>query len=178
MIDYKQRYTLSPHWIIRYEPNLYPPYLAYNIFLDKRVILSRSLYHLLNIFKYNYLSLSELIEFIDEKYDFNTLSQILFNNVSLPQILDSKFNVPKSKYKGKAIFNPYNISLANMPLEAEIHFTERCNLICRHCVYSCNNISERDEIDYKSWMKLFDQLEEADVLKVIISGDEPFFMEA
>jgi radical SAM protein with 4Fe4S-binding SPASM domain len=61
----------------------------------------------------------------------------------------------------------------NAPILATICPTEHCNLACRHCLGSYGSKSDKNELTFKTWMKVIESLKGA-ILKVEVSGGEPF----
>jgi radical SAM protein with 4Fe4S-binding SPASM domain len=172
------KYTLALHWVIRYEENMNPQGLAYNIISDKKTAISKSLYYILYLFKYFALSIDELYEAINRQQTKETLIQTLFQNSALADIL-MESQTPNTENFTEPISDDFikrfGIAMAAYPLEAEIHLTERCNLHCKHCCYNCSASSSLKEIESSYWINLFKQFEQNGIIKIAISGGEPFF---
>ncbi len=63
----------------------------------------------------------------------------------------------------------------SVPLDVSIELTERCNLGCAHCyINAADDAAARtDELGTEAWCGLFDQLAEAGVLWMLMTGGEP-----
>jgi len=174
----EKKYTLASNWVIRYEEKMEPHGLAYNIYSDTKVAISKPLYYILRLLKYSTLSISELHEAIHGQQSKEILTNVLFHNSALVDILveSNKTNTEDFIETTSCKFiDKFNIAIASYPFDAEIHFTEKCNLRCKHCGYDCSSESSLKEIEYFHWVNLFDQFEKNGLLKLAISGGEPFF---
>ena len=58
----EKKYKLSHRWIVKNEDKMYPQYFAYDIYSDKKVIISKSLFYILLFFKHDVLSIDELYD--------------------------------------------------------------------------------------------------------------------
>jgi SynChlorMet cassette radical SAM/SPASM protein ScmE len=68
------------------------------------------------------------------------------------------------------------ILLPSTPREVVIAITGRCNLACRHCHYAEEMVSLND-LDTTAWMDFFEELEANRVMRVKLTGGEPFIRE-
>jgi SynChlorMet cassette radical SAM/SPASM protein ScmE len=68
------------------------------------------------------------------------------------------------------------ILLPSTPREVVIAITGRCNLACKHCFYA-HEMAMLEDLSTNTWLKFFDELEACRVLKVKITGGEPFIRE-
>lgn len=59
------------------------------------------------------------------------------------------------------------------PREANILITSKCNLKCRHCSVSSQGKLEGD-LSMEQWCRILDHLAENKLLKLVITGGEPF----
>ncbi len=60
-----------------------------------------------------------------------------------------------------------------MPLSAMVSLTARCNLACAHCEVHRTWDSDRDELELEQHITVLDQLAEAGVLVLSLTGGEP-----
>jgi len=61
------------------------------------------------------------------------------------------------------------------PLQVDLNLTNRCNLECDYCYASANErIKTIEELNKKEFINLFKEFSEMGVLKVLLSGGEPF----
>lgn len=164
----KQR-TLSHRWVLKkINENTF---IAYDIYRDIRIKVSKSLFLILSIFKYQSISINNLSEKIPH-LDKLALSKALLSNESLADILVESM-ISHSINEANTPTAP-NRFCYNFPTDIEIHITEKCNLTCRHCGYSCGPESDIKEIPAKEWIKLFDEFEDHNIFNVMMSGGELF----
>jgi SynChlorMet cassette radical SAM/SPASM protein ScmE len=69
--------------------------------------------------------------------------------------------------------NPGYAHLPDTPRSVEIAITGRCNLGCSYCFYA-DEMSAADDLPAEIWMELFAELGRLGVMRVILSGGEPF----
>lgn len=65
-----------------------------------------------------------------------------------------------------------NAGIKGVPIFGGIELTTRCNLRCRMC-YVSKNSTTHGEIDAKQWIRLGEELFDAQVLNLIFTGGEP-----
>jgi SynChlorMet cassette radical SAM/SPASM protein ScmE len=63
------------------------------------------------------------------------------------------------------------------PMSIFISITSRCNQACRHCAVYSDSFDYGPELTTEQWLAFFDELERTKVLRVKISGGEPFVRE-
>ena len=63
--------------------------------------------------------------------------------------------------------------IIKMPTEVIIALTGRCNLACKHCYYADEMVALTD-VPTATWLAFFEELRDAGVMRVILSGGEPF----
>lgn len=170
------QYTLSPRWVVRREEKVFPYYFAYDIFTDKQYELSEYLFVILLIFNNNTLSINELHEIVEKTFSIKELQSFLLNNEQLNDLLlESAFSSQNEfEIENDEFVKKYDVAIAKFPFEAEIHLTEKCNLRCRHCCYSCGKESLYEEIKFEFWKKTFDEFEKKGLFRLSISGGELF----
>ena len=57
----------------------------------------------------------------------------------------------------------------NIPLQAALELTYRCNLRCAHCYV---DIKEKDELSFKDWCDVMDQLKAMGTVYLLFTGGE------
>ncbi|CAG0946988.1 partial Antilisterial bacteriocin subtilosin biosynthesis protein AlbA, partial [Anaerolineae bacterium] len=60
-----------------------------------------------------------------------------------------------------------------MPDSVIIAVTGRCNLSCKYCYYADEMVALRD-LPAETWITFFEELRDAGVMRVTLSGGEPF----
>ena len=58
----------------------------------------------------------------------------------------------------------------NMPIEATLELTYRCNLKCIHCYVDCKDLP--DELTFDEWRDVLDQLKAAGFIYLLFTGGE------
>jgi len=69
------------------------------------------------------------------------------------------------------------VAIVSTPTQATVVITNRCDLSCLHCNVSAASLKGRDRVPGQRWAELLDELEELDIMRVILSGGEPFVHE-
>ncbi|WOJ88363.1 radical SAM protein [Methylocapsa polymorpha] len=67
-----------------------------------------------------------------------------------------------------------SLAFLSSPTELELCITRRCNQTCFHCNVSAVSLKKREKSDTDFWINLLDQAEEQRVLRVTLTGGEPF----
>jgi len=60
------------------------------------------------------------------------------------------------------------------PRVVDIDITSTCNLRCLYCFYFDNEVVKYHDLPAKEWLRFFEELGAASVMKVCIAGGEPF----
>lgn len=68
----------------------------------------------------------------------------------------------------------YGVPVYYSPLTAEIHLTERCNLECRHCLYSCTKNTSYGELNSAQWINFLKSLQQQKFFNAVLTGGEIF----
>lgn len=179
-IDYEQKYILNPTWILRKDENYVDKYTAFNVNSGKCLRLTSPSYTILNIFSNKAFSFKELDIILNDKnikFDWLSFEQICCR--VNPEDLLIKFDANALLRKTKAIniidqFKDSKVPVCSTPMEAEIHFTHRCNLKCLHCFQESSPTSTKYlELKSNTWLDIFEQFEDCKIRNVIISGGEP-----
>jgi AdoMet-dependent heme synthase len=111
----------------------------------------------------------------------SSLVQIKEVNDYVNVLLDTDLVVINQSDSGARVMRPLTVSKSpstgistSTPTEVEMCVTRRCNEACVHCnVSACGEgRSERQSVEF--WFDVIRQCEEADVMRVTITGGEPF----
>jgi radical SAM protein with 4Fe4S-binding SPASM domain len=85
---------------------------------------------------------------------------------------------PKKMSLKKFVFDkayPKEFSVAGSPTYLTFCVTRRCNQACIHCNISATSL-KRDEVkDVEFWLKLIEECEKFGLLRLTVTGGEPFF---
>jgi len=95
----------------------------------------------------------------------------LINYLNLLIFISSALKV-KTVYKSAVYFLKRYILLQNVPNAAYLALTFRCQFDCKYCgiaLYPDN----LDELSFRSWLKVIDQLSELGVFRIEFTGGEP-----
>lgn len=170
-----EKYTLSKRWVIRYDPAFAIHYSMYDTYTGKKLELSNSLFVILRLWENNSLKVDEMYDYIHargivlKKEEFVGIT----NRLKDQEILVS-CNLPfftAKNYEGVEA-GIYDVPVTSTPYEAEIHFTNACNLRCLHCAYNAGGRLD-GELEPEQWREILDELEILKVFRIIISGGEP-----
>lgn len=179
-INYEQKYILNSEWILRKDEKYTEEYTAYNINTGKCLKLTFSAYTILNIISRSPFSFNELITSLESKcIKFDWLSFEKICNKVTPEKLLEEYNENSVARNTKSISRSYEfvktkVPLTSTPMEAEIHFTHRCNLKCLHCFQDSSPTSNKYlELNSNEWINIIEQFEDCKIRNVIISGGEP-----
>lgn len=178
-VQLTELYTLSKRWILRNDPNFSPQYLLFDVHSGDKFKISDITFVMLKIWGNDRLSLNEMWEYLSDSGI--VLHRDEFFNFA-NRLIDQKVIVPFDKtiqsYTQSQIvishraFENCDVPIASTPYEAEIHFTNACNLKCLHCGYDAGH-KLRNELNPEIWCKVFDELERLRTIRIIISGGEP-----
>jgi SynChlorMet cassette radical SAM/SPASM protein ScmE len=69
------------------------------------------------------------------------------------------------------------MGLMQTPRYIDIEITDKCNLRCKYCSHFSSPGNTWIDIAKEEWMRFFDELNRCAVLKVTLSGGEPFYRE-
>ena len=166
------KYYLSKQWILRNEPLIKKhPYLMFNTFTGKQVNLNRSLFLILSEIGRG-ASVEELAKnFSEEK---STIERYI-NNIEKewPNLFSRDYRIiPEYNTANLETFKNYEAPVYSFPVSAEIHLTEKCNLRCRHCIYSCSPYTKTDELQPADWIRVFKEMESHGTVSVTLTGGE------
>jgi len=176
MLSVSQRLTLAESAVIRSDPHFSVEHLAFNAHTQRRLELNRAGFILLKLLEVNSLSLQEILTFL-LKTNLSLTRQGLQR--FLEDRLDDGFVVVSDKAHRSGddhvAGKPVSVTrpVASSPYSVEIHLTSACNLNCHHCAYDARK-PRPNELSLQSWCELFDALERLRVMRVQISGGEPF----
>jgi len=67
-----------------------------------------------------------------------------------------------------------SIQVMRTPREVEVQITASCNLRCRYCSFFDHPDPEYRDLPKEEWLRFFDELGGLGVMKVILTGGEPF----
>ncbi len=109
----------------------------------------------------------------DGKTDFDSLA-FLYEHQSLLDVL-IKEGIAEECQEGNSIESYQQYRKAHNPFLTGIHWcvTGRCNLNCRHC-YMESPSGRYNELPFDNMAKLIEQFDRANVLRVSLTGGEPF----
>lgn len=84
-------------------------------------------------------------------------------------------NIPELDYADFGSRVREKIGDQRYPLSGAIELTLRCNLHCKHCYVASGNNAEaiQKELSTQDWYSIFDQMADAGVLWLLLTGGEP-----
>lgn len=164
--------TLGKNYILRQESaNMYTLFNAYSALEYK---ISKELYFILKIFKYNVLGKKEVYNYLKQnKIDFyiDDFEKLLNKPDLIDLLVESNYPYSKGEDNGRDSSLPSFVK--NTPSRIDLLLTERCNLKCKHCFQESSPCSEKDFASSDKLIKLFDEFEELNIQALKISGGEP-----
>lgn len=176
--DLSTRYTLSDNWILRNDPYCSSKeYSVYDINSRMKLYVTRACYVLLKIFSRRALSFSELCMAAEKKnvkIDWDGFENLCKKIAPLEFLVKSEVSLNNSDIfvPGEGVCGN-DVPVASTPFSAELHFTHRCNLKCKHCFQNSSPDSNLyHEIDSLKWIDIFGQIESCKMHNITLSGGE------
>lgn len=177
------KYTVSPVWILRDDSYYHTKYTFFNVENRLLMSMSRALFCILKMLYSNALSMSDIRSFLNRNgivFDYEVLNHVMRQNHAEDLLIKSKspFHTPLPDIGLEHVSN-VAVPVSTTPIDAEIHFTHNCNLLCTHCFqHSQRHSDRRKHLTVREWMNIFRQFEDLNMHNVIISGGEPLFYES
>lgn len=164
--------------ILRSDPNYFNSNIAFNFRTFVTVQLSSVQYSFLQTLRESRIEASL----------FRRLSSLVFDATDNPDMVDYLFNEGFLRFSDRppATSDSKNsIQVANLapfcctssPTEVELCLTRRCNQTCHHCNVSAYSENRAERLPVQFWVDLIHQCEQASVLRLTITGGEPFVRE-
>ena len=179
--DLSTKYTLANNWILRTDPYYKSrEYSVYDINSRLTLYVTRSCYILLKIFSQRALSFSDLYSAIEKKnidVDWDGFEYLCNKIAPLKFLVQSEVPLYKNDnfVCGDGV-SGYDVPVASAPFSAELHFTHRCNLRCKHCFQNSSpDSSLYTELGVSEWLGIFEQLESCKMHHITLSGGEIMF---
>ncbi len=176
MIDKKVKRVLGRNWVLRKDLQCSKPYTISNVNNGIELNISKGLFYLVSVFCNRALSFNELEDYLHNN-SINIEIDSLYKISQEYSILEIKKE--HEKYKKRLLTFPdfrFEVPVSSTPQSAEVHFTHKCNLKCRHCFQESSPFSNLyEEMSVSSWIKIFKQLEFYNVSDIVLSGGEPLF---
>jgi SynChlorMet cassette radical SAM/SPASM protein ScmE len=69
------------------------------------------------------------------------------------------------------------MKIMNTPRSVDLDVTNKCNLRCKYCAYFSGAAEVKDDLPTEEWLTFFEELNRCAVMKVCLSGGEPFVRE-
>jgi radical SAM protein with 4Fe4S-binding SPASM domain len=166
------KYTLNPDVILRFEPQYYDSYSAFNYKTVKSQTITKQEITLLKLIQANAATAEELAQEIRikpkdcEKFLIEMHKKGLVEVNTEPTLKRQNISVNSERFSG------FPIPFLSAPATVDFLITSRCNLHCAHC-YADNDKAEAQDYPLAALEATFDQLEQIGVLEVRISGGEP-----
>ncbi len=179
--DLNTKYTLASNWILRNDPYCNSKeYSVYDINSRLTLYITRACYILLKIFSRQVLTFSELYSVAEKRnvpIDWEGFEVLCKKIHPLTFLVKSDVALCKNDMfvSGDGICGN-DVPVASTPFSAELHFTHRCNLKCKHCFQSSSpNSNFSNEISALKWLDIFEQIESCKMHKITLSGGEIMF---
>lgn len=182
ILEKKLQYTIAPQWILREDKYFHSKYSLFNVYSKVLLTLSDALYCIIKIFYYNAISFQELESYLEKNgisFDLGEFLKIITENNAQDLFIESNRPHQKSKnIKVDSILFNEEVPVASTPIDAELHLTHNCNLVCPHCFQDSKKNSDKlSHLTPTEWYEIFKQFENLNMHNIIISGGEPLFYE-
>ena len=167
--------SLASKAILRGDLYYFKSYTAFNARTFKSIALSLEQYNILQDALDSACSLDNLRKRLKtaELTDESSLLKVLLKEGILKTV---DFQPLTSKHTSfspqKAFQTP--LPLTSSPTQIELCMTRRCNLACFHCNISAYSERSSEKLDIAFWKDFLDQCIESKVLRLTITGGEPF----
>lgn len=174
-------YTVSSQYIVRHDPQYYSsPFTLFNIYTGDRYALNATAYAILSLLEINAMTCEQLADYLTGRFNhltYSTISKFAYALVQQGVLVPSLHGVSRRaldnhRYVHTEIATAPAVPVAASPVYAEIHFTNACNLACKHCAYDSGRKLAK-QLNVTTWIELFDQLEQLKIFSVQLSGGEP-----
>ena len=100
--------------------------------------------------------------------DFNMKENVLSSNAS------AKRDISKEERADEEINISFAPKIPRTPISLFVSITSKCNQACRHCAVYSDSFNYGPDLTTEQWIKFIDEIERVKVLRVKISGGEPF----
>ena len=129
-------------------------------------------------------SASDILELCNGEREINDIISLIAKKykLSIPETRDIVTEFLECSLKKKYIefrktgkrenVKIYGDANSYTPLHAEIEITKKCPLKCKHC-YNNSGVEKREELTSKEFIKILEELKNAGVIKIAITGGEP-----
>lgn len=169
-------FSLNPHVVLRYEPQFYSVYAAFD---SKRI--------LTHFYDSEQYSVMECLAKKPSELSMLSGEGVTLRGERLKAFMDAElkagFIVETDAKESFAVrvpprpelgaFEGFPAPFLSAPTTVDLFLTRACNLKCCHC-FAEGGRPLKDELLHEEWLSLFDQLEEMGVLQVRLTGGEPF----
>ena len=165
--------TLSPAIVLRTEPHYFNSQVAFNPRTWETVHLSRAQYNILCSLSSRAVDESVVFAQLDDSHDPDDLPANDFVRKGLLVYTSSTLHPPPSRPVIEEPVAP-GVQCLSFPSLVEMCITRRCNEVCHHCNVSSRSESAPELQPISFWLDVVDKCVEVGVLKITITGGEPF----
>ena len=160
--------------ILRADPEYFKLFTAFNRKTFESISITSEDFAVLRTISQSSIPIDDLIGlllilFCEKKKVDEWLGFYIMKGIIELSAVPNIYNLPQP-----IIENYFDFPVTSTPTEVEICLTRRCNLSCVHCNITSRSEFEDEVLPTNFWLEIFKQCEQNQVLKVIITGGEPF----
>lgn len=165
--------SLNSNVILRFEPQFYGTYAAFDYIKAQTTLLSPEEFKILSYLSDKSANVEEIAleNKISLKKCVNLIKKLEQNGFIIENNGKTRNTYSKRNTVDRELFLKFSVPFLSAPSTVDLFITSRCNLNCIHCFASTD---QQKEMPLEDVVDILDQLEKAGVLEVRINGGEPF----
>jgi len=169
-----ERFSLSPHAILRSEPQYYDSYAVFNYRTVSTEFLTKEEYAVLEYISIKGSEIDEITKETGIRHD--RCNKFLKRMLRLGYV-QKGIQIPKPRPSQRTEVSPtlyqrFPLPFLSAPTSVDLFITNKCNLRCVHC-FSDSKAVDSTELPIEEIRSILDQLERLGVLELRINGGEP-----
>jgi len=170
-----RRYSLSSSVLLRFEPQYYNTYAAFDYRRVRTEFLTEEEYRVLECIYDKSADLSEISKEADMKYGDceDYLKRMVRSGYVQVDAESFGLKPPQRVRFVSSVYEKFPLPFLSAPTSVDVFITSRCNLNCVHC-FSKREDETIHELSVGELKSIFDQFEKLGVFEVRINGGEPF----
>lgn len=166
--------SLGSTVILRYEPQYYETYVAFDYVKTETEFLNEDEFKILEYLYGRRADVEEVAR--GTKTSYRKCAKFLKRMIQLGYVRTDRVTretfPPKRARVNRELFEKFSIPFLSAPASVDVFITNRCNLKCLHC-FSSRKERDVQDLSLDNLESIFDQMEKMGVLEVRINGGEP-----
>jgi len=169
------RYSLSSSIILRFEPQYYNTYAAFDYRRVRTEFLTKDEYTLLECIYDKSADMSEISKEANIEYGKceGFLRSMVKSGYVQADVESLEVKPPERVEVISSSYEKFPLPFLSAPTSVDVFITSRCNLNCIHC-FSKREKETTHELSIEELKSIFNQFEKLGVFEVRINGGEPF----